>query len=140
MKTILIIILFLTVGKGSAQDNSRNIKDTIFVIFDYKSMPNLGMSRSYNLDKKEVFSVWNKENDSVIFIGKENVQFKRAYLKKKKEKTFLISKLIASGVFNYLRLVENKIIFIIDSDAASRKVKMIKIDEAIFSERPQECF
>ena len=136
MKTLLIIILFIVSIKGLAQEIPNNIKDTIFVVFDYKKVANLGMSRSYDLNKKEVFSVWNKEKDSIIFIGKDNVQFHKRYLKK----AIPISKLITMGIFNYLKLVENKIIFMIDDKDISRKVMLVKIDEAIFKARPQECF
>lgn len=129
---IFIILLFATLAK--AQEKPTVLKDTIFVVFDYKKVANLGMSRSYDLNKKEVFSVWNKEKDSIIFIGKDNVQFHKRYLKK----AMPISKLITMGIFNYLKLVENKIIFMIDDKDISRKVMLVKIDEAIFSERPQE--
>lgn len=140
MKNILTVIFLFLATIASAQEDSESIKDTIFVVFDYKSMPNFGMSRSYLLDKREVFSVWNKERDSFIFTGKENFELKKSYLKNKKEKIFLASKLIDIGVINYLKLIENKIILIIDGYVTSRKVKMIKIDEAIFSQRPFECF
>lgn len=138
MKKIFSIIFLLVATLSSAQKNAENNKDTIFVVFDYKSEPDLAMSRSYHLDKREVFSIKNKEGDSLAFIGKVHLQMKKSYIKKKKNKTFLISKLITVDVFNFLKPIENKIIFMIDNNGASRKVNMIRIDETVFTPRPQE--
>lgn len=137
MKKTLSVLFFLFASITHAQENLEK-KDSIFVVFDYKIDPSLGMSRSYYPEGKEIFSAWNKRGDSLIFIGKENIEMRQSFFKDKKAKIFYVSKLIAVDIFYALKPIENKIIFMIDGNLLSKKVKLIKIDETTLSERPQE--
>jgi hypothetical protein len=118
--------------------------DSLYIIFDFKMTDGIGKSWVKKPNNDEVFSVWNMERDTIVFIKENAIQAQNPYvskrfLKKRKNKKIInIDDLIKLRVFDYLKLIENNFIFLINEKEISKKIKLNRIEDMYYSERPQE--
>jgi hypothetical protein len=137
---------YKSIFKYSRKDNlGLKRTDSLYIIFDFKMTDGIGKSWVKKPNNDEVFSVWNTERDTIVFIKENAIQAQNPYvskrfLKKRKNKKIInIDDLIKLRVFDYLKLIENNFIFLINEKEISKKIKLNRIEDMYYSERPQEC-
>lgn len=123
---------------------NQNRTDSLYIIFDYKMIDGIGKSWVKKPNNDEIFSVWNTENDSIVFIKENAIQGQNSYVsrrflkKRKSEKVINIDDLIKLNIMEYRKLMENNFIFLIHEKAISKKIKLNRIEDMYYSERPQD--
>lgn len=118
--------------------------DSLYIIFDFKMTDGIGKSWIKRPNNDEVFSVWNTEKDSIVFIKENAIQVKDPYVSKRffkkrnPKKIINIDDLIKLNIMEYRKLMEKNFIFLINEKAISKKIKLNRIEDRSYYERPQE--
>jgi hypothetical protein len=78
---ILLFILFLSNYLFAQIPSQRT--DSLYIIFDFKMTDGIGKSWVKKPNNDEVFSVWNTERDTIVFIKENAIQAQNPYVSKR---------------------------------------------------------
>ena len=139
------ILLFILLVSNCSLAQTPSIRtDSLYIIFDYKMIDGIGKSWIKKPNNDEIFSVWNTENDTIVFMKENAIQAQNPYVsrrffkKRNPKKVININDLIKLRVLDYLELTENNFIFLINEREISKKIKLNRIEDMYYSERPQD--
>lgn len=138
------ILLFILLLSNCLFAQTPQRTDSLYIIFDFKMTDGIGKSWIKKPNNDEVFSVWNSQKDSIVFRKENSIQAKDPYVSKRffkkrnPKKIINIDDLIKLNIIEYRKLMEKNFIFLINEKAISKKIKLNRIEDRSYYERPQE--
>lgn len=136
---------FKSISKHPKNNVNSKVIDSLYIIFDFKMTDGIGKSWVKKPNNDEFFSVWNTKKDSIILIKKNAIQAQNPYVsrrffkKRNPKKIINIDDLIKLRMVDFIKLAETNFVFIINEKRMSKKIKLNRVEELIYHERPQEC-
>lgn len=78
------ILLFILLASNYCLAQTTPMRtDSLYIIFDFKITDGIGKSWVKKPNNDEVFSVWNTERDTIVFIKENAIQAQNPYVSKR---------------------------------------------------------